>query len=163
MRILFLDIDGPLNAHERLPTGYCGIRREFADRLNTILDAVPDCKLVISSAWRYMILRGDMTLKGFEYLLLVHGVKAFNRVVGHTVADGEIADEPPHDDVEAWNRIGLEMRAEQIRQYCREHDVTRWAVLDDLPLIVDRFVHVDGALGLSDENVVRAIELLEAE
>lgn len=25
MKLIFLDIDGVLNAHEKLPSGYCGI------------------------------------------------------------------------------------------------------------------------------------------
>lgn len=27
MRLIFLDIDGVLNAHEKLASGYCGIQR----------------------------------------------------------------------------------------------------------------------------------------
>lgn len=86
-KILFLDIDGVLNAHRQLPSGYCGIDRAKAEWLNAVLYFVPDAKLVISSAWRYMMLRGDMTLKGFEYLLLVHGVNCRERLHGYTEAD----------------------------------------------------------------------------
>lgn len=73
MKILFLDIDGVLNNHEKLESGYCGISQPQAHHLNLILDTFPDLKLVISSAWRYMTFRGDMTLRGFEMLLQICG------------------------------------------------------------------------------------------
>lgn len=160
MTLIFLDIDGVLNGHEKLASGYCGIRPDCAARLNRLLETVPDAMLVISSAWRYMILRGDMTLKGFEYLLLVHGVQAHGRVLGHTEADDELCNEPNHFDADAWKAIGLRMRAEQIRKYIAHAGATRFVVLDDLPLEVESLVQTDGAIGLTDEDVECAILVL---
>lgn len=161
MKLIFLDIDGVLNAHEKLPSGYCGIRLENAQRLNTILDAVPDAKLVISSAWRYLTFQGHMTLKGFEYLLLVHGVKAHERVIGRTAPDGKIEDEPDHHDADAWNRTGLKWRAQQIAAFLTECDAgTPYVVLDDLPLDVPNFVQTNGSVGLTAADAQRAIEIL---
>lgn len=106
MRIIFLDIDGVLNGHERFGNGYCGIRRENVDNLNLILEAVPAARLVISSSWRYMIQPKSMTLEGFTNLLLSHGVDLLikkasqgdmlreptyeSKLVGHTLGDEDV-------------------------------------------------------------------------
>ena len=161
MRLIFLDIDGVLNGHEKLETGYCGICPQRASRFNRLLDAVPDAQIVVSSAWRYIMLKGGMTLQGFEQMLLICGVKCYGRLVGHTCPDGEICDEPPHDDVETWRRIGLEMRSRQIERYVARYKPERYIVLDDLPLVgVENFVQTDSTLGLTDADVERAIGLL---
>ncbi len=158
--ILFLDIDGVLNAHEKLPSGYCGICREQVELLNTMLDELPDLKIVVSSAWRYLILRGDMTIKGFEYLLLVQGVRCGNRVIGHTVADGEVCDEPDHFATELWKVIGLKIRALQIAKYIRDNNVKVFAVLDDLPLEVDNLVQTDWQKGITKSDIKQAVKIL---
>lgn len=160
MKVLFLDIDGVLNPHERMATGYCGICRERAGHLNRILATVPDAHIVISSAWRYMILNGSMTLRGFEFLLLIHGVCCHGRLHGHTCADGDICEEPPHDDMEAWREIGLAMRAGQISRYVAEHGVVRFAVLDDLPIDVPNLVLTQSGIGLTAAEADKVIELL---
>lgn len=157
--VLFLDIDGVLNTHTKLATGYCGIDRERASVLNFVLFEVPDLKIVISSAWRYMILRGDMTLKGFEYLLLVHGVACTDRLHGHTEADPVI--EPCHFDAEAWRVGGLLWRADQILKYVQTHRIERYAVVDDLDLRVPNFVRTDDAVGIRPEDAERIIRLLK--
>jgi len=159
--ILFLDIDGVLNAHGKLPSGYCGIDRDKAQLLNFVLHEVPELQLVISSAWRYMMLRGDMTLKGFEYLLLVHGVHCADRLHGHTEADPVC--EADHFDLDAWRTVGLKWRAEQIAKYVSEHKIERYAVVDDLDLCVPNFVRTDDARGLTSEDAYRIIGLLKGE
>lgn len=157
--VLFLDIDGVLNSHTKLTSGYCGIDRDKVRTLNWILFEVPKLKIVVSSAWRYMILRGDMTIKGFEYLLLVHGVDCHERLHGHTESDPVI--EPCHFDAEAWHVSGLKWRAEQILKYVREHGIERYAVVDDLPLAVPNFVRTDDAIGLSLEDAINIIRLVK--
>lgn len=165
MRLLFLDIDGVLNGHQTLASGYCGIQYHKAVLLNRILDAVPDAQLVISSAWRYMVLRGDMTLKGFDYLLSVHGVKSFGRLHGVTEQDDLLENEPGHFDVEAWREIGLKMRAAQIRKYVEQHAPSRFCVIDDLPLDLpgEWFVQTSGVFGLTEANVEEVIRILSTE
>lgn len=164
MRLIFLDIDGVLNGHEKLPSGYCGIRLENAHHLNTILDAVPDARLVISSAWRYLTFQGHLTLKGFEYLLLVCGVKAHERVIGRTEPDGRIEDEPNHFDTDAWNRAGLKWRRAQIEKWLEgaiaDGPSLPYVVLDDLPLGMANFIQTDGTTGLTAGDAQRAIAIL---
>lgn len=161
VKFLFLDIDGVLNPHEKLSTGYCGICRERAALLNKVLDAVPDVQIVISSAWRYMMLNGSMGLKGFEFMLLIHGIRCRDRVHGHTCADGDVCEEPPHDDVETWRKIGLTMRAAQISRYVAEHGAATFAVVDDLPIDVPNLVLTDSAVGLTEAHVDLLIGILK--
>jgi hypothetical protein len=159
--LLFLDIDGVLNDHTKLPSGYCGINPAMAVRLNTILDALPGLRIVVSSAWRYIMLRGEMTLQGFEYLLLIHGVKCRGRIIGHTLPDGPIEDEPNHHDPEVWRRAGLLWRAQQIRAFVDQAKPARWCVLDDLPIGVENLVQTNGDVGLTDGDVARVIRYFE--
>lgn len=152
MRLLFLDIDGVLNGHQKVIPGslYCGIRRDCVERLNRIIEST-DCQLVISSAWRYMILGGAMTLKGFEYFLLTHGVDCHERVHGHTVSD-ELYDRREH----------------QILHYLAQFpERPAWCVLDDDPMGMSfganqwRLVRTDGTKGLTTEDADRLIAILK--
>ncbi len=161
--IVFLDIDGVLNKHEKLASGYCGIAQEQVTNLNKLLDDLPNLKIVISSAWRYLILRGDMTLKGFESLLLVHGIKCYGRVAGHTVADGDICDEPDHFGIEAWKEVGLKMRATQIKRYLEMNEIISFVVLDDLPLQIHNQIQTDPLVGLTVDDIEEAKRLLLAQ
>ena len=68
-RYLFFDIDGVLNDHSKLEgSPYCGINPKCMDRLNFVIEKT-NCKLILTSAWRYMINNHAMTLTGFEYML----------------------------------------------------------------------------------------------
>lgn len=154
MNLLFLDIDGVLNDHTRTQSGYCGIQADKALILNRILHFNPGLQIVISSAWRYLIINGQMTLKGFEYLLLSHGVKCYGLLHGHTVADEKIPHcnegNPSDWDVEEWNRAGLWWRSAQILAYVEEHKPDKWVVLDDLELDVPHLVRTDGKKGIEE-------------
>lgn len=52
MKLIFLDIDGVLNDHSRSSSGYCTIDSDKVELFNQILDAHPNARVVISSAWR---------------------------------------------------------------------------------------------------------------
>jgi hypothetical protein len=160
---LFLDIDGVLNAHEQHSTGYSGIRADKAAILNSILTRVPDLQIVISSAWRYLILQGDMTVRGFEIMLMVHGVECYQRVAGHTEADGPLCEEPDHGDKETWHRNGITMRAAQIKRYAEQHGIRRWVAIDDLPLELPKphFVRTDGKIGMTQPEADTAVAVLQ--
>ncbi len=153
--ILFLDIDGVLNDHSQMENNYCGTNSKCVSCFNRVLDAIPECKLVISSAWRYSILRGELTVKGFELLLLTHGVKCFNRVVDHTEADGPIEEEPCHTtEQDKWREAGLKWRANQIKKWVQEHKPQDWIAVDDLDLNLDpfNFHRTNGDTGLTQTD-----------
>jgi hypothetical protein len=155
--VIFLDIDGVLNDHTQHENKYCGTSRYCVSAFNRLLKAFPTAKIVISSAWRYMILRGEMTIKGFEMLLLTHGVNCYERVIGHTAADPQV--EPHHHNLDEWEKAGLRWRADQIRNYAAEHGIERFIVIDDLGLVIDNFYRTDGQQGLTNYDVKMIIEM----
>ena len=152
MKILVLDVDGCLNGHELNQAGVCGIRPECVAQLNRVIEKT-DCQLVISSAWRYLIHSGSMTVVGFERLLQTHGVNAYQRIAGITRQDANLSDK--HE------------RGKQIRDWLSgAMGVERYAVIDDdddeigIPEAGHPFVKTDGKVGLTEADADRLIELL---
>ena len=149
MKLLFLDMDGVMNNHQRMENGYCGIRPECVKNLNKILNYV-NCDIVISSAWRYMI-PSTMSITGFEYMLMISGVCCRGRVIGHTRRD---LCEP--DD-----------RGDQIRDYliAHENQWKKYVILDDMEFNFKKlgliYVQTDGKVGLTEELADKAIQLLK--
>ncbi len=87
--MIFLDIDGVLNYHNYNTIAQSTtIERDCVNNLNYVLEKT-NSDIVISSAWRYMVIGGAMTLKGFEYLLRTHGIYCVDRLVGITRPDTE--------------------------------------------------------------------------
>lgn len=149
--VLFLDIDGVLNDH----SDYV-IQPEPVRNLNRVI-AKTNCVIVLSSAWRYMIHGGAMTIKGFEYLLRSHGIQvAEGRLVGLTGRDEDFEAEP-----DGWTDIRV--RGRQIAAWRLGHPVdARWVAVDDLPIGVDQdhLVLTDGSKGLTLTDAERLIEIL---
>lgn len=146
-KALFLDIDGVLNRHIMLENGYCGIDPFCVWTLNKIFKAV-ETEVVISSAWRYMMLGKQITDEGFTYLLRTHGY-AGPDIAGHTIAD---ESEP--------------MREDQIYNWLdRFSFIKHWAVLDDLDLDFGldnwRFVKTDGFEGITKEHTDKVVGILK--
>ena len=166
MRLLFLDLDGVANDHVPLPSGYCGVLGQGRDALNHILAAVPDAQIVISSAWRYACINRWMTLKGFEFLLMTHGVCCRDRLLDHTAGDPQEfheADHNPPFNVDQWKEAGLRWRAAQIRESVALHVPLTWVVLDDLPLEIETLVQTDPAVGLTMEQAEVAVAILRGQ
>lgn len=154
--VLFLDVDGVLNRHGDYAPGSPLIRNTCARLLQHVLDQT-GAVLVISSAWRYQVLMGAVTLRGFEHLLRTHGIRA------------EVLDVTPRDAGDTQHefngRTGAAERVGQIRAWLAAHpEVTRWAVVDDARLsLADPtlpIVETDGALGLTVEDADALIALL---
>lgn len=162
MKILFLDIDGVLNDHGKMMNLYCGIQPDKVERLNTIIDAT-DCYIVISSAWRYMILGEEMTAKGFEYMLVTHGIKCNNRIVGYTPSDEDVTTRGRQ--ISAWIDIILPKILQDKRA-----TAYKYVVVDDLDKETGiqitqsghTLVQTDGTKGLTDEDAERIISILNA-
>lgn len=149
--IIFLDIDGVLNDHAaHKASGYCGLKSRCVYHFNRILKAT-DARIVLSSAWRYMVHGGAVTLKGFEYLLCTHGVDAHERVIGATCTD---------EEREGWTR------GEQIRHWLNENGSgCRYVVLDDLVNVGIKeaghpFVQTYGRTGLNRCDADLVIKIL---
>lgn len=162
--ILFLDIDGVLNAHEFDPEALCGqIHEEKIHRLNRVLRET-GAKVVVSSAWRYIVHRGEMTLDGLEWLFRSHGMIA-GRLTGVTDPD-TMMPSGYNGRPESWP-VENE-RGGQITKWLIDNGwVKRYAVVDDLDLGISDsghpFVQTDGKLGLTDGDASNLIRLLTAQ
>jgi hypothetical protein len=144
MKVLFLDIDGVLNGHKPKDNGWYGIDYDKVCLLNKFLRACSDVQIVLSSAWRYMILKEAMTIKGFEHLLVSHGVACVDRLIDHTGQD---------------TKMGYD-RHIQIREWVENHLPDKWVALDDLDLSLpeEHFVHVTDGKGITMEHVLSLIK-----
>ena len=174
MKIIFLDIDGVLNSENwfgyRL---YCvknnmvNILMNFVDtddrnikhkltmlddraiaNLNRIIEET-GCKVVLSSSWRSSIesenifTQNLLKLKGFKY---------------------EFYDVTPR----LWFSDFSIRRGEEIKFWLdkesEKHEIESFVILDDdsdmLPEQMNNFIHVDGQVGLTDRDVLTAIEIL---
>lgn len=134
MKYIFLDFDGVLNDHTQFENGYTGTKPSSVSVFNQILSEHPQAKIVISSSWRYLVLNLQMTVNGFENLMLTHGINAHGRVCGVTGED----------------RRGVP-RYLLIREWLNKNDPTcqEWIALDDNYLSDDpRCVLTDGTKGL---------------
>lgn len=151
--ILFLDIDGVLNVPGDYAPGCALICPVLAARLQRVLDRT-GAHVVISSAWRYQVLLGAVTVKGFQHMLRSHGIRC--EIEGVTDKDNATQVEATGGATNGDERGG------QIRRWLDDHpEVTRWAAVDDSPVdIGTRLVRTDGARGLQDENADALIALL---
>jgi len=159
MKIIFLDIDGVLNAHEKLdPNVMSGqINKDKVKLLNQILEAT-GAKLILSSAWRYLVHRGEMTLQGLDWLLRSHGIFQ-DRIIGITKPDTMF----PTPDGKIFPKENE--RGEQISAWLQENPgYIKYVVIDDLDLGISEakhpFILVDGTVGLTEQNAQKAIKLL---
>jgi hypothetical protein len=129
-----------LNDHTQHANKYCGTRPECVAQFNRLLLALPGTKVVISSAWRYLLLGNHQTLFGFEAMLMTHGVSFPNAIHSHTRIDKH-RDEP---------------RIEQIRDWLLHYDpqCEGWIALDDMHLADDpRCFRIRGDVGLTSADV----------
>ncbi len=161
MRVLFLDIDGVLNDHAKLPGSvFCGIVAACIVQLNRVI-AATHCRLVLTSSWRYLILRGAMTVEGFEQMLYTHGLIP----AGDDGKPYHLFDHLPADDTDPRYQAGSE-RGLQIADWLSRHDaIEAFAVVDDGPPgmqfepVEDRLIRTRGDVGLTGTDADRLIEL----
>lgn len=145
MKIIFLDIDGVLNNNNtKIPYG---IEKECVKELNYILQQTK-ADIVLISSWRYLIIDGQMKLKGFETMLRTHGVNCLNKLIGLTTTDDILFER--WSQVELWYNI-------------HKKDIESFVILDDceeFPNYPDNFVKTDCQYGLTREDSDFAIEIL---
>ncbi len=173
MKALFLDIDGVLNCHDARPNGYCGIHPGKVRLLDQIVERT-GCRIVLASAWRYMILNGSMNLDGFKNILLIHGAahETAEAMFGHLGRDRDI------NNVNDRGALAAEWSSTQMhymRRHCHEpFDWSNVALDDgtsghavhpdgtDLGYQVNGIpvVQPDGRVGLTPELASRVVELL---
>lgn len=183
-KIIFLDVDGVLNSHAALNGGvYCGMDPKCVLALNYLLEKT-EAKVVLSSAWRYMILGKAMTLLGFAYLMHTHGVVAASqRLVGTTCSDETCCQcGKRHGRREAKKRkivlsepIGFEFlclkcgeptdRAGQILKWVSENEPKKYVVIDDCDMGFTAkkipFIQTNGRVGLTMSQARLAVKMLK--
>lgn len=163
--VLFLDIDGVLNAHDFCPLARSGpIHRDKMDRLNWVLSG-SGAVVVLSSAWRYIVHRGEATVAGIDWLLRSHGLHA-GRLVGITRPDTLVSRVVTWDGSTVWPQT--DERGSQIRDWLAAHpQYRRYAAVDDLDLGITAagvpLVKTDGAVGLTDADALALRALLWTE
>jgi len=140
MKLLFLDNDHVLNCgdRDRHPNRYLPLHWRHVKELNRILAAEPDLMVVISSAWRYHVHSGNMTLEGLESLYMHFGADMHRRLHGVTDKDPYHWGDPAVEGwtTEQWHTEGIKWRSCQIAEYASRFRFPRCAVLDDLPLVL---------------------------
>lgn len=165
--LIFLDIDGVLNDHAWDTEVMCGqIQQDKVARLNHILH-VTGARIVLSSAWRYIIHRGESNLMGLEWLFRSHGI-LMNRLISYTRPD--TAEQPPRWDGDLHTWIRTNERGVQIADWLAEFTASAaeqpspYVAIDDLDLGISEaghpFVQTNGAVGLTDGDVLQSIRLL---
>jgi hypothetical protein len=160
-KILFLDIDGVLNDHAFCEVAQsCTIKPQCMGHLNQIIHST-GCSIVLTSAWRYIIHGGDMTLKGFEYMLRTHGLLSAERplITGVTRKDRNLKElqDPRAVQVLDWVKEAESCGSRRID----------WAILDDgdfgfsdCEICAGRFVRTNGTSGLNHVSAKQVIDLL---
>jgi len=148
MRIIFLDIHGVLNDHDDLT-----IHKNKIVLLNSILMET-GAKIVLTSSWRYMVHKGDMTIDGLNYLFLTHGLKNM----------------PLIDVIEADSPKSNLSRGQMILRWlknCRE-TIESFVILDDLDdrpqgiaPVGQYLVKTNSNVGLTKKQVDKAIDFLK--
>jgi histidinol phosphatase-like enzyme len=159
MKILFLDFDGVLNHEEfyskRLITPsleeypFSEIDPKSVEKLNYIINKT-GAKVVVSSKWRL-----NRTVKELQNILNYFGFV------------GEIIDITPdlamHDAIVRGNEIWEWIRLNS-DDYFR---FTSYVILDDdcdmLYYQKDNFIHVDKYVGITGNNVIKAIAILNGD
>lgn len=183
MRVVFLDIDGVLNAFAEDPrhatyakmqargwhtfSEYWCPQLELTRRLLQISNALPDTYIVISSSWRNRAMDHNV----WECMLYAAG--GFDlpvRLCYPVIATPKL-----------WKPRGLEIQAwldEWPQKYIEHHnkynphdepiteapEIESFVILDDesdMEHLMDRLVQTDGEVGLQGEDVVKAIEILK--
>jgi hypothetical protein len=157
VKAIFLDIDGVLNDHVNWPNKSGRICYERVAHLNTILAAVPDAQIVLSSAWRHSF----TDAKTIAAVLMVHGCNCNDRVHGCTNQDPDQANPPCWTNRAEWRRLGLMWRVDQIDLYIEMFEIYTYVVLDDLPLAIPNLVQTVDSIGLTAKLAQKAIEVLQ--
>lgn len=161
--VLFLDVDGVLNN-----APYCqrvakmnAMDPENVAALNSVLVAVPEARIVVSSSWRYL----HKTIELMAERLRLEGVDGA-RVIGMTPRS--LYDDERDGRVKLSMIIEGQIRGLEITAWLEENDVVRYVILDDSsdagaghdPAV---FIQTSWEVGLTMEHAARAIAILRGE
>jgi hypothetical protein len=128
--LIFLDIDGVLTRHNYDLVAQSNVIESGLVQILNIVLLATNCKIVLSSAWRYITYRNEANIVGLDWLFRSHGMAA-RRLVDVTGQDTMV----PHFDGITHNFWPLENeRGRQIRKWLDIHDpkkLSNYVVIDD--------------------------------
>ena len=151
MRVIFLDIDGVLNCTNSKSqcAGCTGIDDDKVKRLKEIVDKT-GAKIYLVSDWKewwfkepYMKCEQDIFANYLDKKLKKQGLAIADKV-GKTLYD----------------------RGKDIKDWLNGKDVQSFVILDDVEFdyraesLSDNYIQTNGNFGLTDEDVLKAIEIL---
>lgn len=164
MKVIFLDIDGVLNANEDFggrsksnPSihGILGITTTRIKRLKQIIDKT-DAKIVLTSSWK------EAYINNTKYHIDIYG-----RYLREKLRKSDIYI---FDTTLDYESKGSEYRGTGIKAWLAAHkNVTNWIVLDDEIFcdydkdIIAHLIKTSYQTGLTDELVNKAIDMLNQE
>ena len=146
MKVIFLDVDGVLNNWQTTiltPDKYIGIEDSLVELLSKIVK-LTDAKIVLTSDWK-----DDWNLQKPDGVYLDDKLKKYDlKIITRTY--------------ESYPS----RRGEGIRTYLKENKVEQYVIIDDTEFmdftdeLEERFVNTDPALGLTIEDVQKAVKIL---
>ena len=157
MKVIFLDIDGVLNASDtksKAPSGCTGISEALLKRLRKIIEAT-GARVVLSSTWKTEI---DERIRA----VTPDGKYMINKFLykGKFL----LFDKTP-DAKSSWHR------GTEIAMWLNNHEnIEEFVILDDIYFddfdkfdLTSHFVNTDPIVGLTDDNVEDAIAILNGK
>ena len=164
MKVIFLDIDGVLNANEDFggrnkpnPSihGILGVTTARIKRLKQIVDKT-DAKIVLTSSWK------EAYINNTKYHVDIYGKYLREKLRKSNVYI--------FDTTLNYESKGSEYRGAGIKAWLNAHkNVTNWIVLDDEIFcdydkdIMNHLIKTSYETGLTDELVNKAIDMLNQE
>ncbi|GFZ33107.1 hypothetical protein CSC2_36330 [Clostridium zeae] len=165
MKILFLDIDGVLNsnfwndANEREISEGKFIDTEKVLMLSKLINET-DAKIVLHSGWRFWF-DDNMNPLRYESIYFTEILKAHNLFIYDKTPDLTT------EEIRKTKKFSL-VKAREILLWLNKNDnIEEYLIVDDLDLnnqeIEVHQIKTDATVGLTNENVVEAIKLLNAK
>jgi len=164
-KVLFLDIDGVLHSLDSAEM----FRKDCMERLKQIVDAT-GCQLVLSSSWRTHEELRSRVNENLRRSAAMPMAPPWPHTACSRYGLPKVIDHTRFTESD-WGDMGGHQREherhEDILHWVSTHEVAQWIAIDDLPMHqLDKdgvhLVETCPDRGLSDGNVTRAIELLNA-
>ena len=164
-KIIFLDIDGVLATPEYLKDGQWALNPEKQKLIGEILDKT-NAKIVLSSSWRHNTLektKEHMASEGFLFNDKLIGVtiRAYQWLERGTGIHLSI---PRGVEIKQW--IDTHIHSDNGRNWEQKklgQDFTYVILDDDDDMLLEHknnFIHTNGEIGLTEDDVSRAIQIL---
>ncbi len=164
-KFLFLDVDGVLATPEYLKDGLWCLNPEKQKLLGEIL-TLTDAKIVLSSSWRHSTLektKEHMEAEGFLFNDKLIGVtiRAYQYLERGTGIHLSI---PRGVEIKQW--IDTHIHSNNGKDWCKKklgEDFTYVILDDDDDMLLehkDNFIHTKGDIGLTNDDVISAVAIL---